>query len=137
MESRKNQITKTMCPSYVAKAGAQLFGVISKEGKVNFISPISLTEEYLSRSDKSTLEQRFRFTGKCIEKGCAQWNSAQEKCTLSQKVSETVQQSVTALFFCPIRSSCRWFLQDGETACLSCNDILRNMEELLLENESS
>jgi hypothetical protein len=121
---------KKMCPSYVGKVGAQLFGVVNKDGKVQFITPLTVTEEFIQQNDH--LEQRFRFTGKCVEKGCAQWDNEDLKCSLSKKVHDMSTIKNTALSFCPIRPECRWFSQDGNGACFSCNEITRNMEELLL-----
>ena len=127
--------SQKMCPSYVGKAGAQLFGVVNKDGKVQFITPLTVTEEFLElNKGKNSLEQRFRFTGKCVEKGCAQWNNEESKCSLSQKVQNLdVGYTNKELSYCPIRSNCRWFHQDGKDACFSCNEVTRNMEELLLQ----
>lgn len=122
--------SKKMCPSYVGKVGAQLFGVVNKDGKVQFITPLTVTEEFIQHNDH--LEQRFRFTGKCVEKGCAQWDNEESKCSLSKTVQDMGMIKNTTLSFCPIRSRCRWFSQDGNGACFSCNEITRNMEELLL-----
>jgi hypothetical protein len=128
--------SKKMCPSYIGKVGAQLFGVVNKEGKVQFITPLTVTEDFLElNKDQNSLEQRFRFTGKCVEKGCTQWNNEESKCSLSQKVQNLNINQSSELSFCPIRSQCRWFFQDGKEACFSCNEITRNMEELLLNLE--
>lgn len=129
--------SKKMCPSYIGKIGAQLFGVVGKEGKVQFITPLTVTEDFLEQNqDKNNLEQRFRFTGKCIEKGCAQWDKEESKCSLSRKVQNLGSHKETELFFCPIREYCRWYSQDGKEACFSCNEVTRNMEELLLNLKS-
>lgn len=125
--------SKKMCPSYVGKVGAQLFGVVNKDGRVQFITPLTVTEEFIQQNDH--LEQRFRFTGKCVEKGCAQWDNEESKCSLSKKVQDLDMTKSTELIFCPIRSQCRWFSQDGNEACFSCNEVTRNMEELLLNLE--
>lgn len=127
--------SKKMCPSYIGKAGAQLFGVVNKDGKVQFITPLTVTEEFLElNKGKSSLEQRFRFTGKCVEKGCAQWNNEESRCSLSRKVQDLdLKNRTRELTYCPIRSQCRWFHQDGNVACFSCNEVTRNMEELLLQ----
>jgi hypothetical protein len=129
MEASFNS-SKKLCPSYVGKVGAQLFGVVNKDGKVQFITPLTVTEDFIQQNDN--LEQRFRFTGKCVEKGCAQWNNEESKCSLSKKVQNLDVGRNSALSFCPIRSQCRWFSEDGNEACFSCNEITRNMEELLL-----
>ena len=132
MEAKINS-SKKLCPSYLGKVGAQLFGVLGKDGKVNFITPLTVTEEFLELNKETpNLEQRFRFTGKCVEKGCSQWNNEESKCSLSKKVQDLDIKKSRELSYCPIRSQCRWFFQDGENACFSCNEVTRNMEELLL-----
>jgi hypothetical protein len=125
--------SKKMCPSYIGKVGAQLFGVVGKDGKVQFITPLAVTEDFLKQNQgKNSLEQRFRFTGKCVEKGCTQWDKEESKCSLSRKVQNLDFHKEKGLVFCPIRSQCRWFSQDGKEACFSCNEVTRNMEELLV-----
>lgn len=125
--------TQKKCPSYIAKAGAQLFGVVNRDGKVRFITPLTVTEEFLATNNP---EQRFRFTGKCIEKGCGQWNNRDLKCSLPAKMQHPGVPEASSMSFCPIRGECRWFFQDGSQACFSCNEITRNMEELLLKVQS-
>lgn len=122
--------TQKKCPSYLGKAGAQLFGVVDKDGRVQFITPLTVTQDFIETN--SRLEQRFRFTGKCIEKGCAQWNDQDFQCSLPGKVRDLAVPEYTEMSFCPIRGQCRWFFQDGNKACFSCDEITRNMEELLL-----
>ncbi|WP_123891981.1 MULTISPECIES: hypothetical protein [Chryseobacterium] len=131
MEASFNS-SKKMCPSYVGKVGAQLFGVVNKDGKVQFITPLTVTEDFIEQNEN--LEQRFRFTGKCVEKGCGQWNHEESRCSLSKKVQDLNFPKNSELSFCPIRSQCRWFSQDGKEACFSCNEVTRNMEELLVNN---
>lgn len=129
MEAKSN-INQKKCPSYIGKAGAQLFGVVNKDGRVQFITPLTVTEDFIENN--GNLEQRFRFTGKCIEKGCGQWDEQELKCSLSGKVQQLIVSETAEMSFCPIRRQCRWFFQDGNEACFSCNEITRNMEELLV-----
>ncbi|MDQ1160017.1 hypothetical protein QE422_000385 [Chryseobacterium sp. SORGH_AS 447] len=129
MEAETNS-TQKKCPSYIGKAGTQLFGVVNKDGRVQFITPLTVTEEFIKNN--GNLEQRFRFTGKCIEKGCGQWDEQELKCSLSGKVQQLTVSETAEISFCPIRRQCRWFFQDGNKACFSCNEITRNMEELLV-----
>jgi len=132
--SLKNKSEDKLCPSYVCKTGAKLFGIVGKSGTVSYLeTPITVTEAFVAEVSKGTPpEQRFRFSGKCIENGCSQWNPEHSKCTLSTKVIATIGQNGKDLPDCAIRSKCRWHSQDGEKACFSCNEILRGMEERLL-----
>ncbi len=129
MAIEKSTHKSKMCPSYVAKAGAQLFGVVNNEGNITYIStPLQVTEEFIQDNiGKTPLEQRFKFAGKCVEKGCGQWNNEKHECSLP-KLVENLQKVNTKIGFCAIRNSCRWFSQENYKACLSCNEVLRNMQ---------
>ena len=129
--SLKKKSEDKLCPSYTCKTGAKLFGIVGKAGTVSYLeTPITVTETFVKEvSDGVPPEQRFRFSGKCIEGGCSQWDAGSSRCTLAKKVIETIGQAHTELSNCAIRGKCRWYAQDGEKACFSCNEVLRNMEE--------
>lgn len=126
----KHETSKKLCPSYYGKIGAQLFGVVNKNGNVQFITPLTVTEEFINQNQN--LEQRFRFTGKCIEKGCEQWHDEKSICSLPNKIKQKDFSQKENLQYCPIQNQCRWFSQDGKFACYGCNEITRNMEELIM-----
>jgi hypothetical protein len=65
------------------KSWGAAFRVVNKDGKVQFITPLTVTEDFIEQNEN--LEQRFRFTGKCVEKGCGQWNHEESRCSLSKK----------------------------------------------------
>jgi hypothetical protein len=136
MEKHKESL---QCPSYIAKPGADLFGIVGKDGKVEYLDePIKIdktfvesAKEYEQNTGKSA-EERFRFSGKCIEGGCSQWSHEHASCSLVGKVIEAMNKKAEReelLLPCAIRSKCRWFSQQGALACANCNEIIRNAEK--------
>ena len=65
-------------------------------------------------------ENRFRFTNKSVEGGCRQWNG--KGCGLANFVVQYLNKVSYSenLHACAIRTSCRWFLQHGSSACKIC-----------------
>lgn len=121
----------SLCPSYVCKPGAQLFGVVGSDGSVEYLDePMPIDETFVNEAKKGrTPEERFRFTGKCIEKGCGQWDSSGHQCGVAKRVLEMMEGFVASeLQHCGIRSKCRWFGQEGAKACGPCSVMVRNAE---------
>ncbi len=123
--------TQLSCPSYLAKAGAELFGIVNSEGKVELLAQsIKIDKTFVEEAKKSKpAEERFRFSGKCIEGGCGHWVGTKQKCGLAEKVIHTFQKPLgNAPIECPIREKCRWFKQESHLACANCTEIFRNQE---------
>jgi len=59
-----------------------------------------------------------RFAGNCITVSCLHWNDG---CELGKSVARSATQlRLTNKPRCSIRSSCRWFAENGRTACGGC-----------------
>lgn len=120
-----------LCPSYVSKPGAQLFGIQNGEGQIDYLkTSITIDQTFVDAAQKGRpAEERFRFAGKCIEKGCHQWNDGTHQCGLVGAIIERMNSALSnAPVHCPIRGRCRWFAQKGMEACANCNDVVRNLE---------
>lgn len=134
MDHSENNNTKSeslLCPSYVSKPGAKLFGIQNSNGKIDYLQqPITVDETFVSTAKMGRpAEERFRFAGKCVEKGCHQWNIASQQCGLVGAIIERMNEPLSnAPLHCPIRSRCRWYAQKGMQACANCNDVIRNLE---------
>jgi hypothetical protein len=117
------------CPSYVAKPNAELFGVVNKEGRVHFLKQsIKIDDTFINETKNGRpADERFRFTGKCVEGGCKHWIIGKEKCGLAALISQNSKEN--SIFpNCPIRLKCRWYAQEGTAACNKCSDVFRNEE---------
>lgn len=113
---------KIMCPSSKAQSGAQLLGVRQNDGTVAILpQPLRIDEAFINIANEiSPAEQRFRFTNKCIESGCAQWTGS--RCGVADKIVSVIEELSTKdeLPSCGIRPQCRWFRQNGPDACRAC-----------------
>lgn len=131
---------KIMCPSSKAQLGAQLLGVRQEDGTVAILpQPLRIDESFLEKANEpSHAEQRFRFTNKCIESGCTQWNG--ERCGVADRVLSLLDHLPIKqeLITCAIRPQCRWFLQSGKEACQACPFVITETteEEWLLSEQA-
>jgi hypothetical protein len=125
------------CPSYVAKPGAELFGVVGQDGTVNYLDEsIKVDQSFVDSARARQVitgrapEERFRFAGKCIEGKCGQWDQGHSACSLVSRVIDAMNRKADQLPVpCAIRSRCRWYSQAGADACVSCNEVVRNAEQ--------
>lgn len=108
-----------LCPSYVAKPGASLFGVIQADGKVDYLpEAIEIDKKFVDKAKEGrTPESRFRFAGNCAKSGCGQWDKEDRQCSLVGKIVKALDRPIQAATQdCPIRAKCRWFAQQGALA---------------------
>jgi hypothetical protein len=130
-KSEKQSAGQLLCPSYLSKSGAQLFGIQNGEGKIDYLKErITVDQTFVDTAKQGrAAEERFRFAGKCIEKECHQWNGTSHQCGLVDAIIERLNSPLSnAPVHCPIKSRCRWFAQRGTEACANCNDVIRNLE---------
>ncbi|WP_221392120.1 hypothetical protein [Dyadobacter sp. NIV53] len=132
-----------LCPSYFAKSGAELFGVVNKEGRVEYLDEsikvdqtfVDAAQRYEDETGRAA-DERFRFAGKCIKGGCHQWSLESASCSLVGRIIEAMNkkaESNTQFSHCAIRKHCRWFAQQGSLACANCTETVRSMERSRLE----
>lgn len=120
------------CPSNKCKPGSKLLGVRQEDGTVSILpEPLPIDDNFIStvRNDPTEPEQKFRFTNKCVESGCAQWNG--KGCGVIDQVIQYLEHipQNSSLPRCAIRPSCRWFLQRGADACKICPYIITEITE--------
>ena len=77
---------KVMCPSARAKEGSRLLGVRQEDGTVAILpEPLPINKQFIeAASHGDPPEQRFRFTNKCVEGGCKQWNG--KGCGIAEQI---------------------------------------------------
>ncbi|GAB2563229.1 hypothetical protein [Spirosoma areae] len=126
-----------LCPSYMCKSGAKLYGIINSNGNTDYLkSPITINESFVNEAKKGRdPEKRFRFAGSCIKSGCTQWSEINNECGLIDKMILTLNNSPSgSLKDCSIRLKCRWYSQKGEIACAQCNELVRSIETEIIKN---
>ena len=114
------------CPSATCEPGAAVIGIVNQEGFVSLLPrKIDVTDEFVAIAHQGNApEKRFRFTNKCVEGGCRQWDGS--RCTVIDRVLNLNPsfEDFPHLPGCSIRSNCRWYHQSGAKACAACPFII-------------
>ncbi len=120
-----NDSAQALCPSSPAVVGAKLLAAVGPTGKVaNFPVPLTVDGDFLQRARTlGPLEKRFRFASPCQQGNCVHW--AGSECGLIGRLhkageEKALLQPSDSLVPCGIRSSCRWWRQEGRRACSVC-----------------
>jgi hypothetical protein len=118
------------CPSSLGQVGSNLLGVVNPSGTVGFFEEaIEVTPEFLAEAgDEETIEKRFRFSNKCVQSGCKQWTGKECGVIKAVLALDNIPQK-NDLPACNIRSTCRWYAQEGKTACNACRYVITNISE--------
>ena len=118
-----------LCPSARNTPQAELFGVVGKERKTDYLqSPMPLGKEISDQiSSMPDGDRRFRFTAPCVQGSCSKWSngtcqlaSSAEGAGGTAMLNETVPN-------CAIRDRCQWFAQESENACKVCKFVVRDL----------
>ena len=116
---------ESLCPSARGEEGAILLGLVAADGRVAYLRPeLPIDAQFVREARRGRApEKRFRFAAPCVEGGCAQWTG--ERCGLIDRVLTSRDGLAAAaeqppLPRCAIRARCRWFGQEGRTACAVC-----------------
>jgi hypothetical protein len=116
------------CPSARAEPGNTLYGVVQGEKVARLGTPIELDAAFVATvSARGPPEQRFRFAGRCLEGGCAQWQNG--GCGVIERVLEARPVEVAGLPRCYLRPSCRWYAQRGAAACAVCDLVITDTRQ--------
>lgn len=113
-----------LCPSAAPATSARLLGIRRPDGRIGFVSPpLPVTDRFLERAGEEP-DARFRFTAPCETAGCGQWTRF--GCGVGRLAAFTGMRSRShAIPQCEVRPTCRWFIQEGVTACWGCQEIVR------------
>ena len=117
------------CPSAQADAdGARMFGVMTgtpEAHRVGYLTEIvPLSKQLLALAGSAKPTQLFRIAAPCAgaSGGCKHFKS--HACSLAERIVAGVPAVVNALPACQIRSTCRWFRQEGKEACFRCPQVM-------------
>ena len=115
------------CPSAQATApNARVFGVITGSPEAHRVGYLTetqpLSDELLAIAGSAKPTQLFRIAGTCSGDGCKHFKG--NNCSLAKRIVDGVPAVVSGLPACQIRSTCRWFRQEGREACFRCPQIM-------------
>jgi hypothetical protein len=112
-----------LCPSARCSEGAVILGLIDGNGKLNMVRPpLPVTPDFIAISNEGKRpDSRFRFASQCQPDLCTRWVGG--KCVIARlavAAERSTLESGASLQECMIRTSCRWYQQEGESACRAC-----------------
>jgi hypothetical protein len=129
MESGSAPSPKPICPSAQPDwRGSVLIGVVggtANEPRVSYLGKSRpVTDELLKLADPVSPTEVFRFAAPCLCKGCVHFETG--RCHLVERVVSLLPEVTKELPACEIRPNCRWWLQEGPTACSRCPQVVTN-----------
>jgi hypothetical protein len=99
-----------------------MVGTVDEPYFVHFQKPKQVTEGLLALTEPVKPTEVFRFAATCMGSGCVHFDGT--NCRLVQQVVENLPTVAEMLPPCHIRSSCRWYQQEGKAACLRCPQVV-------------
>jgi len=123
----KNNSELFSCPSAQPEMeNARVFGVVSGTATVPQIAYLktdaTVEPAVLQGLGKLEATHVFRFSAKCEESRCAQFDG--ESCGLGRRIVSGLDPVVDELPSCQIRPTCRWYAENGKPACLRCPQVV-------------
>jgi hypothetical protein len=119
-----SHVATKACPSAPCHEGALVLGVMTSSGRIAYLQPPMKVDANFAARAKSMghPERTFRFSSPCIQAACPQWTG--ERCGIGELLAAEVDRAGVAasagLPACSIRSSCRWYFEQGRNACAVC-----------------
>ena len=125
--ARDRNSNSPLCPSARPEMeGSVIFGVIvgtAEEPRLaHLIEPRSVTDDLLASAEPVAPTEVFRFAAACAGNNCQHFDGSQ--CRLASRIVEKLSTVSEELPPCSIRSSCRWWQQEGKEACTRCPQIV-------------
>ena len=84
--------------------------------------PLPVTNKLLAVSGSVAPTEVFRFAAPCANSRCKHFDDNQ--CHLAKRIVSMLPTVVDVLPACQLRPNCRWWQQEGKSACLRCPQIV-------------
>ncbi len=106
--------------------GGRVFGVVggtAAEPRLAYLDQAAEpTEELLALSRPVRPTEVFRMAAPCVESKCTHFDG--KDCRLVTRIVQILPAVVDMLPACAIRKECRWFEQEGRSACFRCPQVV-------------
>jgi len=117
-----------MCPSVPHTwEGARIFAVVGGTVEAPELAyldeALPVTEELVALTAPVQPDEVYRMAGACARERCAHHSGADDRCTLVERTVELTPTVVHLLPRCAIRTTCRWWDQEGASACSRCPQV--------------
>ena len=127
---KSNRAAKTlMCPSADAEMpGSVIFGIVvgtpAAPELVHLDRVKPIPPELLTLDSPVKPSEIFRIAATCVENGCKHFDG--NNCRLTSRIVAGLPTVTDRLPACAIRSTCRWWHQEGKEACFRCQQVVRD-----------
>jgi hypothetical protein len=116
-----------LCPSaHPEMAQSRIFGVMGgsvEEPRVIYLDETTpATGDVLALAGPVKPIEVFRIAATCVESACRHFDG--KDCQLAARIVQILPAVTEALPACRIRQDCRWFEQEGRSACLRCPQVI-------------
>lgn len=116
-----------LCPSAKPEMeGSVVFGVVGgtveKPRLAHLVEPQPVSDELLAFSEPVAPTEIFRFAASCGGSACQHFDGS--NCQLATKIVQLLPEVVAELPQCRLRPNCRWWQQEGKSACMRCPQIV-------------
>ena len=81
-------------------------------------SALPASDDVLALAAPVTPPEVFRFGGTCTETACQNYQDG--RCSVATRLVAAAEPVVHQLPRCAIRSTCRWWAENGKAACVRC-----------------
>lgn len=122
-----SKVTTLLCPSAQPEMDqAVVFGIIGgsiSEPRVGYLDRPSRVSDELSNFPKEVHPTEvFRIAAPCAERQCRHFLAG--RCSLASRLIQILPVGESQIPSCSIRSTCRWWAQEGKQACLRCAQVV-------------
>lgn len=116
-----------LCPSASADGEeAAVIGVVlgsADEPRVLPLErPVAVTDEILNSTAPLPPTRVLRIAAVCQQQECRHFSG--DRCNFAAKVVRLLPEVTDTLPSCGVRGRCRWFAQEGPSACLRCPQVV-------------
>lgn len=127
MQNNNNSEKSLLCPSARTESeNSTVFGIVAgtaDKPEVTYLKQTqTVTEETFIIADSVTPTEIFRISGTCAESSCQHFDG--RNCRLVERIVDRLPTVSEELPPCQIRRDCRWWNQEGKSACMRCPQIV-------------
>ena len=127
MDNITNKKKDLLCPS--ARADSEnsiVFGIVAgtaDQPKVTYLKQTQpVTEKTFAITAPVKPTEVFRISSNCAESSCQHFDG--HNCRLVERIVDRLPKVSKELPPCQIRRDCRWWNQEGKSACMRCPQIV-------------